>query len=271
MLFLLLTGIIAGILAGLLGIGGGLVVVPAMLWWLYQQGVDQNFAIQIAIATSLASMLLTSLGSLMAHHKKGAVHWQYVLRYAAFVMLGAWLGSFTVAALAAQNLGIWLIIVFALFALFTAYQLLRKKTPQAAPSRPAGGRAGMTFKSWPDIPIGILIGHFSSLVGIGGGSLNAPYFHWRGLSMVHAVGTAACCGYPLALAGTAGFLLRPVSVVTDDLLLGSIAVNAALIIGATGFIFAPLGAGIAHRLPEQRLRQIFAVLLILLAIKLPFV
>ena len=271
MLFLLFTGAIAGILAGLLGIGGGLVIVPAILFWLQQQGLESNSAIQIAIATSLASMLLTSLGSLIAHNSRQAVHWRYTLRYAPFIMFGAWVGSLTVSHITRIGMGKWLIVGFAIFAIFTAYQLLKKKPKPTAPSSDLSNPAPIHFKWQIDSIIGIAIGHLSSLLGIGGGSLNAPYFHWRGLPMAHAVGTAATCGYPLAIAGTFGFLLQPTAITattTSSEMIGSVAISAATVIGLTGFLFAPMGAKLAHALPEQRLRQVFAILLVVLAIVL---
>ena len=268
MLFLILIGILAGILAGLLGIGGGLVIVPAMLWWLQQQGVQPDAAIQIAIATSLASMLLTSLGSLLAHQRRGAVHWHYLFKYAPMVMLGAWLGSISVAKIAYYGFGQALIIGFAIFAIITAYGLWKKKQKAVSNQPTSNQPPQIHYKAYPDIPIGLVVGHLSSLLGTGGGSLNAPYFHWRSLPMAHSVGTAATCGYPLALSATAGFAIQNIDIQPNMPLIGSIAWQAAIWIGISGFICAPFGVKLAHLLPEQILRKVFATALLLLALKL---
>lgn len=261
---LIITGVIAGTLAGLLGIGGGLVIVPVLVVALLQQGVAAGDAVHIAIATSLASILLTAIGSVVSHHRRQAVLWPFMLRYLPWVALGAWSASFTVNYLSGLLDGKVLIGLFVLFALVTAYKLWQAKPrSQYLPNNET-----LAF-NWPqDASIGLLIGHLSAVLGIGGGSMNAPYFHWRGVRMPVAVGTAAACGYPLALGGVLGFMWQRLNVPADIALLGAIYWQAAVIIGFFGLLAAPFGAHLAHRLPEQVLRRVFALLLILLAIRM---
>ncbi len=263
-IILMITGLIAGLLAGLLGIGGGLVIVPVLVLALLKQSVSSADAIHIAIATSLASILLTAIGSIVSHHRRNAVLWSFILRYIPWIALGAWSASFTVAYLADLFDGQLLISLFVLFALLTAYKLWRSKGRPATSTQ----HEALSFK-WPQDPgMGLLIGHLSAVFGIGGGSMNAPYFHWRGVRMPVAVGTAAACGYPLALGGVLGFIWQSLSISADIELLGAVYWPAALIIGFCGLLAAPFGARLAHRLPEQVLRKIFALLLILLAIRM---
>lgn len=267
LIILIITGLTAGVLAGMLGIGGGLVIVPIVTLILIEQGLLTGDAVHIAVATSIASILLTAIGSLSAHHRRGAVRWRFLLRYAPWIALGAWSASFSVAWLTRLYNGRLLIVAFVIFAVFTAFRLWRKRTAlKSALSEE------LIFNWHKDGLIGIIVGHVSAVLGTGGGSINAPYFNARGMRMSTSVGTAAACGYPLALAGTLGFALQtlslPESFAGSTRLLGSIDWHAALIIGSCGLLTAPLGARIAHALPEAMLRKVFAVVLLVLAARM---
>lgn len=264
-LFLLLvcSGALAGVLAGMFGIGGGLLLVPVLAMAANAAGMDSATGMQVAVATALASMLLTALGSMLAHHRRGAVQWRFLLRYAPAVMLGAWLGARLVEDIATWLDGRFLVYVFVVFAVLSAAQLVRHKPiPAGTSTAPA-----LSFRSLPDLPVALLIGQLSAWLGIGGGSMNAPYFHFRGLPMRAAVGTAAACGYPLALAASIGFALHNIEH-SPWPLLGAIFWPGALIIGVAGLSTAALGARLAHRLPERLLKWLFALLLLGLAVRL---
>ncbi len=265
LLILILTGLSAGLLAGLLGIGGGLVIVPVLVSLLVQQGLPTGEAMHIAIATSMGSILLTALGSITAHQRRGAVLWSFLWRYTPWLAGGAWLASFTVSYLSGVFEGRLLIALFVLFAVVTASKLWRSKTTSACKATPV-----LRFDRPRDAVLGLLIGHLSALLGIGGGSMNAPYFNWRGLRMPVAVGTAAACGYPLALAAAIGFALQQISSsnAAQLSLVGAIEWRAGLLIGVCGLLAAPLGARLAHSMPEQLLRRVFALLLLVLAARL---
>ena len=263
LLLLVISGALAGVLAGLFGIGGGLLLVPVLAMAATATGMDSASSMQVAVATAMASILLTSLGSMLAHHRRGAVRWRFLLRYAPAVMLGAWLGALLVEHIAGWFDGRFLIYTFVAFALLSSWQLSTRKS--AADN--ACDQQPLAFR-WPlDLPVALLIGQFSAWLGIGGGSMNAPYFHYRGLSMRHAVGTAAACGYPLALAAGIGFAMHE----TADSqwpLLGAIFWPGAVIIGACGLLTAASGAKLAHSMPEAALKTLFALLLLVLAARL---
>jgi len=266
---LVLSGLFAGLLAGLFGIGGGLVIVPVIaLLAVSHLGLSTGEAIHVAIATSITSILLTALGSIIAHHRRAAVHWQFLWRYTPWIAAGAWLATYTVALLSGIFNGRLLIGLFIVFALYTAIKLWRHQANSAT------SKSQRLDFNWPqDAGIGFIIGHISALLGIGGGSMNAPYFNWRGIPMSAAVGTAAACGYPIALAAALGFALQslPGDADTSGALLGAIYWQAALLIGSCGLLAAPFGARLAHRLPEDTLRKVFAVFLLLLAIRMLWV
>ena len=260
LLLLVISGALAGVLAGLFGIGGGLLLVPVLAMAATATGMDSASSMQVAVATAMASILLTSLGSMLAHHRRGAVRWHFLLRYAPAVMLGAWLGALLVEQVAGWFDGRFLIYTFVTFALLSSWQLSLRKSM----TENACAQQSLVFR-WPlDLPVALMIGQFSAWLGIGGGSMNAPYFHFRGLSMRHAVGTAAACGYPLALAACIGFAMHETA---DNQwpLLGAIFWPGAVIIGACGLLTAASGAKLAHSMPEAALKTLFALLLLVLA------
>ena len=252
----LIIGLGAGLLAGLLGIGGGLLIVPSLSLLLARGGLSWADAVHVAVATSMASIVLTGAGSALAHHRRGAVRWQRVAWLAPGLVAGAWLAS----ALAAWIGGEVLARIFGVFALLVALRLLWPKQPPV--------RAHAATPAWMDGGVGIMVGLLSALVGIGGGSLNVPYLNWRGLPMAMAVGTAAACGLPLAGGATLGYTLGPAVAQPGWALLGAVHWPAALALGAAGIVAAPRGAALAHRWPEARLRRVFALLLLALGARM---
>ncbi len=251
-------GAFVGVLAGLLGVGGGLVIVPILVIAFGMQNFPQEIIMHMALGTSLASIVFTSISSFMAHHKRGAVQWQTVRRIVVGVMTGTFLGSCVAAVLSTNVLKLF----FVLFLYFCAYQFLTNRRPK--PTRELPGPFGMFLS-------GNIIGAVSSWVGIGGGTLSVPYMIWCNVPVHRAIGTSAAIGLPIAIAGTAGFLfngwghalLPPHSV-------GFIYLPGLIGIAAVSVLTAPLGVKLAHSLPVGKLKKIFALLLIVVGTRMLF-
>ncbi len=252
----LLLGAVAGLTAGLFGVGGGLIIVPTLLWVFQGNGFDHSIIMHLAVGTSLATIIVTSLSSIHAHNKRKAVQWDLFLLLTPGIILGAWLG----AATADQLSTIWLQRVFAVFTFLVALHLVLEFEFESHRSIP--GRTGMTLA-------GVVIGMISSIVGIGGGSMTVPYLHWNGVAIRNAVATSSACGLPIALAGTVGFVV--VGMGEDGLPAGSggfVYWSAMPWIVITSIIFAPVGAGLAHSLPTRILKRLFALLLFVVGLRL---
>ena len=254
-LILLVVGIIAGILAGLFGIGGGLVIVPALVWLLLAQGLDSNTAMPVAVATSLATMLLTACSAVWFHQRRGALDWTAVARLAPAVAAGGAFG----AALAVVIPGGALAIVFAVVAALIGLRMIL-----AAGTRVLERTAFPRFW-WLAGPV---IGAVSAMVGIGGGTFNVPYLARNGYSMVRAVAIASACGWPIAAGGALVFALSEVTEHTLAWHVGHVWLPGMVLIGLGGMLGAPAGVALAHRLPATRLRRLFGVVLILVAIRM---
>jgi uncharacterized protein len=250
-----LAGILAGLMAGLLGVGGGLVLVPILVFLLPHQGVAETSVMPMALATSLASIFLTGISSAYAHHKRGAVMWVTTGWLAPGLLLGAALGGVWAVQLEARTLK----IAVAIFCVVVAVQMLLQWPKPKANTENIDARGPFYSLS------GIVIGFISSIVGIGGGSLTVPLLVTNGVAPVRAVGTSSACGIVIALSSAITYAsLTPVSMMP----FGSIGfVNApvALLIALASIVSAPLGAKWAHRLPAARLKQIFAGFLLMVA------
>lgn len=245
-----LLGSFAGILAGLLGVGGGLVLVPILVFAFNLQNVHPEIIMHLALGTSLATIIFTSISSFMAHHKRGAVHWQTVRQITIGIMTGTFLGSFFVSLLSTEILKGF----FVVFLYFVAYQFLTNKKPKA--SRELPGLLGM-FVS------GNTIGFVSSMVGIGGGALSVPYLIWNNVVVHKAIGTSSAIGLPIAIAGTFGFIFNGWdNNLTPAYSTGFIYLPALLCIATVSVFTAPIGAKLSHSLPVDKLKKIFALLLI---------
>ena len=251
---LALLGVGAGFLAGLLGIGGGMVLVPFISYFLSVRGVAPELGVKMAIATSMATMMFTSLSSVRAHHKRGAVRWDLVVTLAPGIVAGALLASAGVFSLLK---GTWLAIFFGLFVAFSATQMFRNRKPQ--PSRQIPGTAGR-------FAAGGAIGFLSGLVGAGGGFISVPFMVWCNVAMHNAVATSAALGFPIAVANVAGYVVSGVGV--QGLPAGSLGylwLPALAIIAACSVLTAPMGAKMTHALPVDRLKKVFAVILYMLS------
>lgn len=252
----LITGAVAGLLAGLLGIGGGLVIVPALAVLFRQQGFAGDTLMHFAIGTSLATIVVTSVSSLLAHHRRGSVHWHAVQRLTPGIVLGALVGAWLARQISSPGLG----VVFGVFEILVALQLMSGRQP--APHRVLPGAIGLGVA-------GAVIGAFSAVLGIGGGTLTVPYLLWNRIDIRAAVGTAAACGLPIALAGAAGFALGHGGAgAPGGLSSGFLYWPAAAGIIASSVLLAPLGAWLAHRLPRQALQRIFSLVLLVIGLRM---
>ena len=255
MVFLLLIGLSAGVLAGLLGIGGGLVIVPALSWLLVNNGAPLETALPIAVATSLGTMLMTSASAIWFHDRRDGVDWICVGRLAPSVALGALAGGWLAARLPGEQLA----VVFAVLAGTIGLRMLLL-------NRPANPAITPFPRGW--WAAGPLIGLLSAVMGIGGGSFNVPYLARNGYPMVRAVAIASTCGWPIALGGVIGFALAPPASTLWPQTLGFCYWPGWLLIGMGGVIAAPLGVAWAHRLPAMPLKRLFGAMLILVAIRM---
>ena len=256
LLMYILVGAIAGILAGLLGIGGGLVIVPMLVFCFSRQGIPDALMMHLALGTSLASIMFTAVSSFRAHHKRGAVHWDIVRKIVIGIFTGTFIGTYIAAQLSTEFLKGF----FVVFLYYVAVQMLTNKKPK--PSRQIPGRAGM-------FGVGNVIGVVSSLVGIGGGTLSVPFMIWCNLPVHHAIGTSAAIGFPIAIAGTLGYIVNGLGAAElPAYSLGYIYLPALAGIVVTSVLTAPLGVRLAHSLPVDRLKRVFAILLIVVGTRM---
>jgi len=251
-LMLLAIGLAGGFLAGLLGIGGGMVLVPCLVLVLGRQGVAGDVAIKMAIATAMATILFTSLSSVWAHHRRGAVRWEIVRGLAPGIVAGGLLsGAGAFAVLKGQVLGMG----FGLFVGYSAWRMYRGS------ANPAGARQGV--HGWRGLGVvGGLIGFLSGLVGAGGGFLSVPYMARCSVPIHQAVATSAALGFPIALASVLGYTVSgwhlPPEVPGSW---GYFYLPALMLIVLCSVCAAPWGARAAHRMNVVALKKVFAVLL----------
>lgn len=251
----LIVGALAGLLAGLFGIGGGLIMVPVLVFTFAAQGVSEVVLTHMALATSLATIVFTSLSSVREHHKKGAIDWSLVGMMSVGIVLGTAIGGQVILSVPGPVLQ----KVIGVFAILVAIKMYFGLDPENNGERP--GRIGLASA-------GGVIGFASSWFGIGGGTFTVPYLTWMKLSMRQAVATSAACGIPIALTGaivntytgwnnehlpewSTGFLYWP----------------AIIGMAATSVPLAKVGASLAHRLNPALLKKLFALLLVLVGSK----
>jgi uncharacterized membrane protein YfcA len=251
---LALLGLGTGFLAGLLGIGGGMVMVPFITIILSARAVAPNLAVKMAIATSMATIIFTSISSVRAHHKRGAVRWDLVKGLAPGIVIGSFIGSLGVFALLK---GSFLAIFFAVFVTFSATQMFLDRKPK--PTRQVPGTVGL-------LGAGGFIGFLSGLVGAGGGFISVPFMAWCNVALHSAVATSAALGFPIAVANVIGYIVSGLKVQDlPEASFGYIWLPALVVIALCSVITAPLGARMAHALPVSRLKRVFATMLYLLA------
>ena len=247
-------GVSTGFLAGLLGIGGGMLMVPFLTIILANRGVSADLAVKMAIATSMATIIFTSLSSVRAHHRRGAVRWDIVRRLAPGIVVGSIIGSLGVFALLK---GSYLAIFFGLFVSFSATQMFLDKKPK--PTRHMPGTGGQ-------LAAGGFIGFLSGLVGAGGGFISVPFMTWCNVPIHSAVATSAALGFPIAVANVLGYAISGQSVQNlPEGAFGYIWLPALAVIALCSFLTAPQGAKAAHSIPVGKLKRVFASILYLLA------
>lgn len=252
LLIYLAVGALAGFIAGLFGVGGGLIIVPVLVYLFSQQGMHGDYLVHMAVGTSLATIVFTSISSVRAHHQRGAVLWPVFWKLSFGIVVGALLG----AAIADWMSSIVLRRFFAIFEWLVALQLLIGFKPK--PTRTLPGNAGL-------FGVGSIIGTLSAIVGIGGGTLTVPYLVWNNIDMRKAVATSSACGLPIAIAGATGFVFTGLLQASlPGWSLGYLFLPAFAGIVIASVLFAPLGARVAHWLDPAKLKRAFGVFLLLL-------
>lgn len=252
----LLTGAVAGFFAGLLGVGGGVIVVPVLTMIFAWQGFPGREVLHLALGTSMATILFTSLSSLRAHHAHQAVLWPVMRQLTPGILVGTLLGAQLAAWISSRALSIF----FVSFMILVAFQMVANLRPR--PTRSLPGWGGLSVA-------GGLIGAIASLAAMGGGALTVPYLIWCNVRPHHAIGTSAAVGLPIALGGTVGYLWNGWG--HPELPSGSLGflyLPALGVILVASVIAAPIGARLAHRLPIKVLKRVFAGLLLILSGKM---
>jgi uncharacterized membrane protein YfcA len=246
---LLALGAAIGFLAGLLGIGGGMTLVPLLTILFTSEGFPSTHLVHMAVATSTATMAFTALSSMRAHAQKGAVLWAVVVAMAPGIVLGSLVGPQVASALPTRAFA----AVFGAFVWFSATRMLIASKPTVARELPGRSRL---------FGVGTLIGAISSLLGAGGGFITIPYLGRHNVAIHNAVATSAALGVPIAIAGTIGFIVAGLR--QPDLprwSAGYVYLPAMAVIVVASMLVAPLGASVAHRWPAAKLRRAFAMLL----------
>ena len=252
----LVLGLFVGFFAGLLGIGGGLIIVTALVFMFTHQGFPADRVVHLALGTSLTSIVFTSLSSIRAHQRHGAVRWDIIRRVVVGVVIGTLLGTLFADALPSRYLAIF----FTVFVYYSAAQMWLDMKPKA--SRQLPGPPGMTVG-------GLGIGVVSSLVGAGGGVISIPLMTLCNVPMRNAVGTSAALGLPIAIAGAIGYVLTGLDQThLPPMTIGYIYLPALVGIVVGTFFTVPYGAKAAHSMPVPMLKRVFGVILFVMATKM---
>ena len=257
LLFYLMAGAIAGVLGGLLGIGGGMIIVPVVLWVLQMKGLGGiEHAQHLVVGTSFAIMVFTTFSSVMAQQRKGSVDWAVVRRMAPGMVVGVMIGSMLAKRLSNEALQVFFIV----FVVLVALKTLTDAKPK--PTRSLPGPAGLAA-------VGSLFGMASSWVGIGGGSLSVPFMLYCNVPVRTAVGTSAGLAWPIAVAGAVGYLYSGWNVAgLPEGTLGFWYLPAVAVLSVATMLFAPLGVKAAHKLPPEKLKLAFGLLLLVIAARM---
>jgi uncharacterized protein len=262
LLIFLIIGALAGFAAGLFGVGGGTIIVPLLFIVFTQMGYDADTIMHLALGTSLATIIVTSISSLMAHNKKGGVMWPVFKNLAPGLALGCFLG----AGIAGQISGLYLQLIVGVFLLWVAYRMFMGGKKKVAANISNTTNINDNNPALPSKPkqlaAGGVIGVASAIFGIGGGSLTVPYLTRYGVVMQKAVGTSAACGLPIAIAGALGFMFFGMQQHIDvPNTIGFVHIYAFLGIASMSFFTAKIGAKVAHMLSPPLLKKCFSVLL----------
>jgi len=257
-LLYILLGCFVGVAAGLLGIGGGGIIVPSLTVIFALQGIDSENIMHMALGTSMATIVVTSISSLKAHHKNQAVLWNVFKMMTPGIIIGTFLSTFLASILSS----LYLAIFFSIFMAYVSIQMFINKKPK--PSRKLLKTKGQFFS-------GSIIGAISAMVSIGGGSLSVPYLLWQNIDIRKAIGTSAAIGFPIAVSGTIGFIVNGwENTDLSNYTLGYVFLPAFFFISICSYFTAPIGVKLAHTLPISVVKKLFALLLISLSIKMLF-
>ena len=252
----LAIGVTVGFLAGLLGIGGGMIMVPMLVFVFTAKGFPAEHMMHLSLATSMATIVFTSLSSVRAHHRHQAVDWVVARAMAPGIVAGALAATLAAGFIPTRPLAIF----FTGFMFYAAMQMFIEIRPK--PSRQLPGAAGL-------FGAGAGIGALSSVLAAGGAFLSIPFLTWCNLPLKRAIGTAAANGFPIAVAGTVGYVLNGLRIEgLPEGSLGYVYLPALALIVAASMPLAPLGARLAHRLPVKRLRIVFALMLFGLGLRM---
>ena len=252
----LAIGALVGFFAGLLGIGGGIIIVSSLALMFAAHGFAPEYVMHLAIGTSLAAIVLGSWSSFRAHHRHGAVDWDIVRAMIPGLLAGVFVGAVAARFLPGAFLKYW----FLGFTLLVTAQMVFGLRPKA--SRQLPGRAGMTA-------LALFIGTCSSLFGGGAAAVGVPFLTWWNVTAHRAIGTVAALGFPLSIAGALGYVIAGWGLESlPRWSLGFVYLPAFAGISITSMLLAPVGAKLAHRLKGATLRRIFALFLLALAFKL---
>ncbi len=266
-LIFLIIGALAGFAAGLFGVGGGTIIVPLLFIVFTQMDYSPDIIMHLALGTSLATIMVTSISSLMAHNKKGAVMWPVFKNLAPGLAIGCFLG----AGIAGQISGLYLHLIVGIFLLWVAYKMLfggKKQVASHANDVSNSNHNNIKLPSKPkQLAAGGIIGIASAIFGIGGGSLTVPYLTRYNVVMQKAVGTSAACGLPIAIAGALGYMVFGAQAqINVPNTIGFVHIYAFLGISIMSFFTAKLGAKVAHILSPELLKKCFALLLTVVGI-----
>lgn len=252
----LVVGAIAGTFAGLLGLGGGIIIVPALFFVFMKQGLPADILMHMAVATSLATIIFTAISSTWAHHHHGAVRWPVVGLLAPGIIVGCFVGALVADQLKSDNLR----VALGIFEILVALQISFNVKPSGKRALP--GKAALLIT-------GSGIGALSTVLGIGGGTMTVPFLLWCNENIRNAVATSSACGLPIAIAGTAGMIATGWGHVSLPIWsTGYVYWPAAIVILFASVLTAPLGARLAHTLPVNILKKIFAVVIGLIGIRM---
>jgi len=247
-----LLGAFSGFIAGLLGLGGGLIMVPALLY-LLAGSTDQTVLMHTAVGTALAAMVFTSISSVWAHHRHGAIHWHNFKKLTPTILLGAFSGAMLTKVMSFDSMRLF----FFLFEISVAVIMYFGLSSAAHVD---------SLKKWVWQITGYIIGLVSAVVGIGGGTMTTPFLTYNNVDIKNAIATSAAVGMPIAVAGALGFIVVGWDVESTSGGLGFIHTQALISIVVASVFFAPLGAKVAHSVDGKKLKKFFAIFLAFLGL-----
>ncbi|MBD1158674.1 sulfite exporter TauE/SafE family protein [Pelagibacterales bacterium SAG-MED19] len=253
---MILTAIPVGFVAGLFGIGGGLITVPFLYYIFGSLGIDQTYLMHLAVGTSFAIIIPTSIVSVLTHHKFEAVDFDIVKSYGIFVVLGVVLGTIFAASLKTKSL----VLFFSIVIFFLGIYLLSLKEK--------ANTIAVKIKTHLKIILGLIVGFISAPMGIGGAIMNVPILKFFGYSINKAIGSAAAIGFLIALFGALGFLITGSYLKTNlPLSIGFLNIPAFLIFIPITTLMARVGASTVHKIDKKKISKLFGVFLLIIGTK----